>query len=69
MVFSYDPPVRNHNNKVLHCMMDDNQIYTSNYNIKRLEQLQDTINLDYTVTPSTDYIVRESEKEKPCIIK
>ena len=45
-------------------MMDDNHIYTLNYNIKRLEQFQDTIDLDYTVTPSTDYRVRESEKEK-----
>ena len=45
-------------------MMDDNHIYTLNYNIKRLEQFQDTIDLDYTVTPSTDYKVRESEKEK-----
>ena len=70
MVFSYDLTIRNHNNKVLHCMMDDNHIYTLNYNIKRLEQLQDTINLDFTVTPSTDYIVRESERgKKTCIIQ
>ena len=44
-------------------MMDDNHIYTLNHNIKRLEQFQDNINLDYTVTPSTDYRVRESETE------
>ena len=69
MVFKYDPPNISHHNKVLYCMMDDNHIYTLNYNIKRREQFQDTIDLDYTVTPSTDYRVRESEKEKPCIIK
>ena len=45
-------------------MMDDNHIYTLSHNIKRLEQFQDNINLDYTITPSTDHKVRESEKEK-----
>ena len=35
-------------------MMDNNHIYTLNHNIKRLEQQQDTIDLDYIVTPTTD---------------
>jgi hypothetical protein len=26
-VFTYDPPIRNHHNKVLHCLMDYDHIY------------------------------------------
>ena len=54
LVFTYYPPIRNHHNKVLYCLMDSNHIYTLNHNIKRLEQVQDVIELDYAINPSTD---------------
>jgi hypothetical protein len=64
LVFKYDPPIRNPHNKVLYCLMDSNHIYTLNYNIKRLEQVQDVIELDYAISPSTDYRVKDEEEEK-----
>jgi len=64
LVFTYYPPIRNHHNKVLYCLMDSNHIYTLNHNIKRLEQVQDVIELDYAINPSTDYRVKDEEEEK-----
>ena len=40
VMFKYDPPMWNHNNKVMYCMMTDGHIYTLNHDIKRLEQKQ-----------------------------
>ena len=34
LVFSYDPPIRNHHNKVLYCLMDYDHIYTLNHDLK-----------------------------------
>jgi hypothetical protein len=38
LVYQYDPPIRNHHNKVLYCMMKDDHIYTLNHNINKLNQ-------------------------------
>ena len=64
LVFKYDPLIRNPHNKVLYCLMDSNHIYTLNHNIKRLEQVQDVIELDYAISPSTDYRLKDEEEEK-----
>ena len=69
LVFKYDPLIRNPHNKVLYCLMDSNHIYTLNHNIKRLEQVQDVIELDYAISPSTNYRVKDEEEESTHIIK
>ena len=38
LIYQYDPPIRNHHNKVLYCMMKDDHIYTLNHNINKLNQ-------------------------------
>ena len=62
-VFKYDPPVRNHHNKAMYCMMANGHIYTLNHNIKRLEQKQDSECEDIKpLTTNSDYMVREDSK-------
>ena len=36
MVFKYDPPTRNHNNKTMYCLMTDGRIYTLNFDLDRI---------------------------------
>jgi hypothetical protein len=61
--FKYDPPVRNHHNKAMYCMMANGHIYTLNHNIKRLEQKQDSECEEIKpLTTSTDYMVKEDAK-------
>ena len=36
LIYQYDPPIRNHNNKALYCMMKGDHIYTLNHNIDAL---------------------------------
>ena len=38
LIYQYDPPIRNHNNKVLYCMMKGDHLYTQNHNIDILTQ-------------------------------
>jgi hypothetical protein len=38
LIYQYDPPIRNHHNKVLYCMMKDDHIYTLNHNINKPNQ-------------------------------
>ena len=65
LVFSYDPPIRNHHNKVLYCLMDYDHIYTLNHDLKRLEQKQDDDD-EFVLYASSDYIVKkEDEEDKP----
>ena len=66
LVFRYDPPVRNNNNKTLYCMMDGNHIYTLNHDIKKLEQHLD-VDLDYEIKPSSDYKVKKDDDDEQTI--
>ena len=63
-MFSYDPPTRNHHNKVLYCLMDHNHIYTLNHDIKRLEQKHDEDD-KYVLNVSYDFRVKDDEEEMP----
>jgi len=38
LIYQYDPPIRNHHNRVLYCMMKYHHIYTLNHNIKSVEK-------------------------------
>ncbi|MFM7988028.1 MAG: hypothetical protein ACKPKO_52815, partial [Candidatus Fonsibacter sp.] len=38
MIYQYDPPIRNHHNKVVYCMMKYDHMYTLNHNINILKQ-------------------------------
>jgi len=40
LVFRYDPPNRNHNNKTMYCLQADNHIYTLNHDLDRLAQFE-----------------------------
>ena len=62
LIFKYDPEKRNHNNKVLYCMMNDNHIYTINQNALSLQHIsEDEEPNEYLVYASNDYRVKEKE--------
>ena len=62
LIFKYDPEKRNHNNKVLYCMMNDNHIYTINQNALSLQHIsEDEEPNEYLVYASNDYHVKENE--------
>jgi hypothetical protein len=65
LIFKYDPPSFNNNNKVLHCMTKGDHIYTLNYNIKSLEQKQNEEDdaSEYIVKASPDYKVSKDDEE------
>ena len=39
LIYKYEPQIRNHNNKVLRCLLKDDHIYTLNYDTNRLDHL------------------------------
>ena len=69
VMFKYDPPMRNHHNKVMYCMMTDGHIYTLNHDVKRLEQMQDEpeecISDSYTPRVGDGYFIKEDAKPRP----
>ena len=71
LIFKYDPPTRNHNNKTMYCMMTDGHIYTLNHDVKRLEQKQDDSDDEggsgnkYTPRVGETYLIKEDAKPKP----
>jgi hypothetical protein len=72
-IYEYDPPFRNHHNKVLYCLAKNNHIYTLNYNIKSLEQIRNDIDEEeeddeqaMTVRASSDYRIVEDRNTEYC---
>jgi len=69
VMFKYDPPMRNHHNKVMYCMMTDGHIYTLNHDVKRLEQMQDEqeehMGDTYTPRVGDGYFIKEDAKPRP----
>jgi hypothetical protein len=64
-IFKYDPPVRNHHNKAMYCMMADDHIYTLNHNVKRLEQKQDADCEEIKpLTVGNDYMIKEDAEAR-----
>ena len=61
LVDSYDPPFRNHHNKVLYCLIDGDHIYTLNHDIKRLEQMHGVTD-KHIVKPSSDFYVSDKDE-------
>ena len=60
LIFKYDPPVENNNNKPMYVLADGDHVYTLNHDLKRLEQKQEEEGeSDYVVSASTDYNIRE----------
>ena len=68
-MFKYDPPTRNHHNKVMYCMMTDGHIHTLNHDAKRLEQKQhdqeDYSSHTYTPRVGETYHINEDSKPRP----
>ena len=63
-IFKYDPPVRNHHNKAMYCMMADDHIYTLNHNVKRLEQKQDADREEIKpLTVGNDYMMGKMRRQ------
>ena len=46
MVFKYDPPNRNHNDKTMYCMMTDGHIYTLNFDLDKIAQKDQDAEVD-----------------------
>jgi hypothetical protein len=72
-IYEYDPPFRNHHNKVLYCLAKNNHIYTLNYNIKSLEQTRNDIDEEeeddeqaMTVRASSDYRIVQDRNTEYC---
>ena len=63
VLFKYDPPNRNHNNKVTYCMMTDGHIYTLNHDVKRLEQTH-AEGETYTPRVGETYYINEDSKPR-----
>jgi len=63
MVYKYEPPTPNRNNKVMYCMMTDGHIYTLNHDIKRLEQKEDESD-HYAPTVCDTYYINDDAKPR-----
>ena len=60
-IFKYDPPTRNHHNKITYCMVKGDHVYTLNHNLKSLQQKQDD-DIKVIVKASSDYRINENKK-------
>ena len=60
-IFKYDPPVRNHHNKIAYCMVKGDHVYTLNHDLKSLQQKQDD-DVKVIVKSSSDYRINEDKK-------
>ena len=60
-IVKYNPPVRNHHNKIAYCMVKGDHVYTLNHDLKSLQQKQDDVK-QVIVKASSDYRVNEDKK-------
>ena len=75
LVHKYDPPLRNHHNKTMYCMVTDGHVYTLNHHQKRLEQVtpggvqgdggDDDDEVGKKLQVGENYLIREDAEAKP----
>ena len=59
LIYSYDPPIADKNNKALYCMVKGDHVYTLNHDVNALAHKQQDTDSGYIIQASTNYIVNE----------
>ena len=62
MIWRHDPETRNRHNKVMHCMVKGNHVYTLNHNLASLEQ-QMHVKPEFYIKAHSDYRVGERQEQ------
>ena len=63
LIYKYDPLVRNHNNKILRCLLKDDHIYTLNHDVNRLDQIAEFYDeTEFIVKASSNYRTQEDDE-------
>ena len=61
LIYSYDPPVSDHNNKRMYCMIKGNHVYTLNHDLKMLNQKLDEDDDDMKIKVSSNFHIKEDD--------
>ena len=65
LIFEYNPPIRNHHNKTMYCLIKGNHVYTLNHDLKTLQQKKQTPEDNHFISKaSPNYHINDNDNKK-----